>query len=305
MSNLPDGDDAARVRIDKTRVLAAVSTLAAERGIRILAVGGPVFAAQGLISPRLSRSASVIVDMVVFEDFIAALTASGWVVSAPVKRLAVLPSVVLVLTNTEWVVRLDVYTVFPGFYIDPKRVFAILWARRQVLTLNGTRIFTLDRLSMVMMAVHDRLGPQSWKTSEHNYDRYLIDQFRRTLNDHERKELFDLVRALCAVEPMRPLLEALDIDGGEVTLPTEIYARWRLSISSATPATLMMLGLAECSPQRRLRQGIQVFRQSPGTMFRAVMASPKAFWLICTARHRMRAQHRNILASHAARVRSP
>lgn len=302
MSSLPDRDDAARVRTDKTRVLAAVSSLALERGIRVLAVGGPVFAAHGLISPRLARSASVIVDLAVFEDFIAGLTEAGWTISPLVPRPAILPSVVLVMTSPEWVVRLDVYTAFPGFYIDPKRAFAILWARRQVLTLHGTRVFMLDRLSMVIMAVHDRLGPQSWKMSEHSYDRYLIDQFRLALTTQERKELFDLVRALSAVEPMRPLLEALDIDAGEVSLPTETYARWRLDIPSVAPATLMMLSIAECPPQQRLKQTIRILRQPPQAVGQAILGSPRAAWLILTTRRRMRIQYRDIVAAQAGQV---
>ena len=193
--------------------------------------------------------------------------------------------------------RLDVYTAFPGFYIDPKRAFAILWARRQVLTLHGTRVLMLDRLSMVIMAVHDRLGPQSWSQKEHDYDRYLIDQFRMALKPQERKQLLELVRALCAVEPMRPLLNALELDAGEVRHPTESYARWRLGIPAASPATLTILALAECPPQRRLQQSIRVLRQSPATVARAVLGSPKAWWLVFTARRRMRALYRNIAAS--------
>jgi hypothetical protein len=293
-TDLPEGDDVARIRVDKTRVLAFVAKLAAERGIRVLAVGGPVFAAQGLISPRLSRSASVIVDIAAFDDFMAALLESGWRLSPLIKRLGVLPSVVLVLEHPDRIVRLDVYTAFPGFYIDPKRAFAILWARRQVLALHGTNVQILDRLSMVIMAVHDRLGPQSWSPKEHDYDRYLIEQFRMALKPQERKELLALVQALAAIEPMRPLLAALDIDAGEITLPNEVYARWRLAVPVAGPAVRTLLALAECPPQRRFRQSLRVLRQSPGTVAQVILASPKALWLMATSRKRMRAHYRAI-----------
>ncbi|WP_349898915.1 hypothetical protein [Parafrigoribacterium soli] len=293
-TDLPEGDDVARIRVDKTRVLALVAKLAAERGIRVLAVGGPVFAAQGLISPRLSRSASVIVDIATFDDFMTAVLESGWRLSPLVRRPAMLPSVVLVLQHPDHVVKLDVYTAFPGFYIEPKRAFAILWSRRQVLTLHGTKVQILDRLSMVIMAVHDRLGPQSWSAKEHSYDRYLIEQFRLALKPQERKELLALVQALAAVEPMRPLLGALGLDAGEITLPNEVYARWRLSVPSASPAVRTLLALVECPPQRRLAQSLRVIRQSPGTVASALLGSPRALWLIATSRRRMRAVYRGI-----------
>lgn len=293
-ADLPEGDDVARVRTDKTRVLAFVAKLAAERGIRLLAVGGPVFAAQGLISPRLSRSASVIVDIPAFDDFLGALLQAGWRLSPLIKRLGILPSVVLVLEHPDRIVRLDIYTAFPGFYIEPKRAFAILWARRQVLVLHGTPVQILDRLAMVIMAVHDRLGPQSWSPKEHDYDRYLIEQFRLALKPQERKELLALVQALAAIEPMRPLLGALELDAGDITLPNEVYARWRLGVPEAGPAVRTMLALAECPPQRRFVQSMRVLRQSPGTVARALAGSPRALWLIVTSRHRMRLQYRRI-----------
>jgi hypothetical protein len=294
MSQLPEGADVARVRTDKARVLAAVAGLAAEHGIRVLAAGGPVFASQGLISPRLSRSASVIVDIASLGEFTSLLFRAGWTVSPLVRRVAVLPSVVLALENSEWVVNLHIYTAFPGFYIDPTRAFAILWARRQVLTLHGTRVTTLDRLATVIMAVHDRLGPQSWSTAAQSFERYHIDQFRQALRPKERTELHELVRALHAVEPMRPLLNALGVDAGPITLPNEVYTRWRLAVPSASPATRTLLALVECPPPRRLRQSVRVLQQSPGTVARAILGSPRAFWVIFTARRRMRVRYRAI-----------
>lgn len=294
MSGLPEGDDVARVRMDKTRVLATVAALAAEHGIRVLAAGGPVFAAQGLISASLARSASVIVEIASLEELTALMIQAGWTVAPLVRRVAILPSVVLVLQSSEWVVDLDIYTAFPGFYVDPKRAFAILWARRQVLTLHGTKVIILDRLATVMMAVHDRLGPRSWSTTAHNYDRYLLDQFRLVLQPNERAELYELVRALRAVEPMRPLLNALGIDAGEILLPNEVYVRWRLAVPFAGPATCTLLALVECPPSRRLQQSLRVLRESPSTVASAIFGSPRALWIILTARRRMRERYRAI-----------
>lgn len=294
MSQLPEGADVARVRIDKARVLAAVAGLAAEHGIRVLTAGGPVFASQGLISPRLSRSASVIVDIASLGEFTSLLFRAGWTLSPPVRRVAILPSVLLALENSEWAVNLNIYTAFPGFYVDPKRAFAILWARREVLTLNGTRVMILDRLSTVIMAVHDRLGPQPWSAAAQSSERYHIDQFRQALRPKERTELHELVRALHAVEPMRPLLNALGIDAGPITLPNEVYARWRLAVPFASPATRTLLALVECPPPRRLQQSLRVLQQSPGTLARVILGSPRAFWVIFTTRRRMRLRYRAI-----------
>jgi hypothetical protein len=295
MSKLPDITDAARVRVHKTRILAAISSLAAEHFFRILAVGGPIFAAHGLISPRLSRSAAVIVDPASFGDFVATLMRSGWTISPPVRHFAVLPSALLVMEHQNWVVRLHLYAVIPGFYIDPKRAFAILWARRQLLPLHETTVLMVDRLSMIIMAVHNRLGPQSWTANEQEYDRYLIEQFRAALNSSERKELLELVCSFGAIEPMRSLLDALELDPGDAVLPTESYTRWRLSIPSATTATIMALAFVECPPRRRLRRCFQVLRRSPAAAARASLGFPKAWWLIFTAKRRKTAQYREFV----------
>lgn len=292
MSQLPESADVARVRADKSRVLAAVATLAADHRIRVLAAGGPVFAAQGLISPHLSRSASVIVDIASLEEFTALLFRAGWKLSPLATRVTALPSVALALEHDAWMVDLNIYTAFPGFYIDPKRAFAILWSRRRLLTLFETKVMILDRLATVIMAVHDRIGPQSWSTKAQNYDRYLIDQFRMELSPKEREELYELVRSLRAVEPMRPLLTALGIDGGQITLPDESYARWRLAVPSAGPATCTLLALVECPPPRRLHQFIRVLRQSPATVARAILGSPRGLWVILTAGRRVRVKYR-------------
>lgn len=304
MSKLPDGSDAARVRVHKTRVLAATSTLAAESFIRVLAVGGPIFAAHGLISPRLSRSAALIVDPASFGDFVAVLMQAGWTISRPDRHFAILPSALLVLQHESWVVSLHLYAVIPGFYIGPKRAFAILWARRQLLPLHETAVVMVDRLSMIMMAVHDRLGFQPWKANEQEYDKYLIEQFRAALNSSERNELLELVSSLGAIEPMRPLLDALEIAPEEAVLPTENYTRWRLNISSASTATILALAFAECPPKRRLRRCLQVIRRSPAAVARATLGLPKAWWLIFTARRRLRAQYREFVIQGEQRIAS-
>jgi hypothetical protein len=200
----------------------------------------------------------------------------------------------LMLVHPQYAVDLALYTIFPGFYTDPKRVFAILWARRRSMTLAGSKVAVLDRLCTVMMAVHDRLGPQSWNPRAHNFEVYHIEQFARVLVPRERKELLELVQSLGAVEPMRLLLSALHVDAGPVMLPTEGYARWRLVIPSASRATLYMLALAECPRQRRFSQALKVMRAERSRVLAALPGMPKSLWLILSSRHRMRGYRRRL-----------
>jgi len=292
--DLPEGEDLRRVRFEKNRVLAQVSQLATDHAIRVLVAGGPVFAAQGLISPRVSRYATFIVDVAAVEDLLALLHKAGWVPARNYSGVAVLPSVMLMLVHPQYAVSLALYTVFPGFYAEPKRVFAILWARRKSMTLAGTKVAVLDRLCTVMMAVHDRLGPQSWNPRAHNFEVYHIEQFAHVLAPRERKELLELVQSLGAIEPMRLLLGALHVDAGPVVLPTESYARWRLMLPSASRATQYMLALAECPPQRRWSQSRKVMRAEPRTVLAVLPGIPRALWLILTSRHRVRGQRRRL-----------
>ncbi|MDQ1549541.1 MAG: hypothetical protein QOD27_1199 [Microbacteriaceae bacterium] len=281
------GEGITRIRSDKARITANVSRLASEHGIRLLAAGGPVFVAQGLISPWVSRFVAVIVDPARFHDFVRIALESGWTLVPPKKGSTLLPSVTVSLSRNDWAVDLRVYSTFPGFYAPPQNVFDLLWNRRQTMLVHGIQVRTVDRLVTIMLAVHDRLGDQPRSPRAQSNKSYLLAQFHSGLTEGDRSRLRALTEELGAGEPMRQLFVALDMDPGGVVLPPESYAKWRLGLPTVGPALIALLALVECPPKSRMIQTLCVLRQSPGTVFRAVIGFPRAIWLLAGVRRRL------------------
>jgi hypothetical protein len=283
----PVVDDIVKIRSDKARVTASLARLASKNDIRLLAAGGPVFVAQGLISPRVSRFVTVVVDPARFRDFVRVAMESGWTLVPPKRGSMALPFASVSFSSRDWAVDLRVHAGFPGFYAPPLDVFDLLWNRRQTMLVNGTRVRTVDRLVTIMLSIHDRLGEKPNSLRAQSNKSFLLAQFRSTLTPGDKSRLSALTTELGAGEPMRPLFDALGMDPGEIVLPPESYAKWRLGLSAVGPATVALLALTECPSKSRMTRTWRVLRQSPGTVFRAIVGLPRALWLVAGTRRRL------------------
>jgi hypothetical protein len=264
--------------------MASLARLASTNDIRLLAAGGPVFVAQGLSSPWVWRFVTVIVDPARFHDFVRLTLESGWKLVPPKRGSASLPSAAASFSCDDWAVDLHVYPAFPGFYAPPQHIFDLLWTRRQTVPLHGTQVRTVDRLVTIMLAVHERLGDKPNSPRAQSNKTYLLAQFRTTLTPGDKTRLRALTKELGAVEAMRQLFVALDIDPGGIVLPPESYAQWRLGLARVGPSLIVLLALVECpSRWRMVWTGL---RQSPSTVFRAFVGLPRALWLLAGVRGR-------------------
>ena len=70
--------DQARLRSDKLRVAGLIWQLCQKHSIRAFAAGGPIFAQLGLVSPRVSPTAIVIVEPIHRLHLVLALEGDGW-----------------------------------------------------------------------------------------------------------------------------------------------------------------------------------------------------------------------------------
>jgi hypothetical protein len=280
-------EDVVKVRSDKAKVTASLARLASKNDIRLLAAGGPVFVAQGLISPRVSRFVTVVVDPARFHDFVRVALESGWKLVPPTRGSASLPTATATFGCPGWAVDLHAYAAFPGFYTSPQDVFDLLWNRRQTMQIQGTPVRTVDRLITIMLSVHDRLGDRANIHRTQSNKSFLLAQYRSALTPEELSRLRSLTTELGAVESMRSLFDALDIDPGEIVLPPESYARWRLGLPTVGPATIALLALIECPSKSRMSRTWRVLRQSPSTVIRAVFGLPRALWLLAGTRRRL------------------
>jgi hypothetical protein len=280
-------DDVAKVRSDKARVIASLAGLARRNDIRLLAAGGPVFVAQGLISPWVWRFVTVAVDPGRFHDFVRVALESGWKLVPPKKGSTALPTATVSFSCQDWAVGLHVYAAFPGFYAPPQDVFDLLWKRRQTMPVHGTQVLTVDRLVTVMLAVNDRLADKPRSARSESNKSFLLAQFHSTFTPGDKSRLRALTKELGAGEPMRPLFVALGIDPGSIVLPPESYAKWRLGLPVVGPSLVALLALVECPPQWRMIQTWRVLRQSPGTVISAAIGLPRALWLLAGVRKRI------------------
>jgi hypothetical protein len=276
----------AQVRAAKEQILLAVHEACLPLRIRMLAAGGDVFVARGLITPVVSPVLSLIVDPASVRHLVEQLARLGWWRMPGVGGL--LPSGVVRLQHPDFVAGLRLYSVITGFFADPEETFDVLWERREHLAVRGVVVPSLDRISTAIFATHDGLEGRIPAAKSH-FDFY-VTQFRAALSADERTELGMLVRRVGGVEEMRPLLTALDIEPGPFVLPSAAYASWRLDADTVSDQVRWLLAFIEVRPGRRreLMSLAAAVSRSPRQVWASLVAAPVTLRLILRARRASR-----------------
>lgn len=272
---------AARVRLDKPRVLAQVALLAEQYGTRLLAGGGPLFTSSGLISPRISKAAVVVVDPVSVARFVHILLSNGW--QRMPQRGSLLPAVSSRFTHPQWACELEVYFLLPGFYSPPALVFDSLWRRRRQVVLHGVSVPTLDRIAIALVAAHEQFKRDPEPGADLDF---LVEQFFTRMTDDERADLVRLVARLGAKGEMRFLLEKMGVEVGPIALPSQSYAQWRLALTKVGGTMILLLGFLECPPGRRAETVREAASRWPNRMVLAYCALPWNLVVVALVRHR-------------------
>ena len=278
----------ALLRDQKEQILLEVSGLCRALHIRALAGGGGVFAAQGLIAPAVSKAVSLVVDPASFRHLVTALQDKGWVKQRPARSLSPLPPAMTTLRHPGWVAGLALHSVIPGFFGDPEETFDLLWERSAVISVRGTSVPALDRVATAIFAVHNGLTGRGRRPSRTGNFEFFAGQFRTALSDDERAELSTLVHQVGGLEEMRPLLHALEIEVGPIMLPTESYARWRLSLDEVTHDVRWVLGFLELPAACRVEMTVAFWSaaRSPRVVAGALVRFPNTVRGIFGARSR-------------------
>ncbi|CAN5278611.1 hypothetical protein BH09ACT2_BH09ACT2_08520 [soil metagenome] len=282
--------DQARLRRDKVRVAVLVWQLCEQHGIRALAAGGTIFAQLGLVSPRVSPTATVIVEPIHQLHLILALEGVGWSRSFPGYTRGFLPPVFVRLVHPTVVCPVDVYDIFPGFYVPPAEAFEQLWTRRVELPMGGIGVPSLDRVSTMLVAGHDQLGPLARDRRAVTYIDYFVSMFRNSLTPEEQDEVVALVDAVQGHEPLRPFLVAIGRAHREITLPSEIYCQVRLVVDRVSDPIIFAVALFESPPGHRGGPFWSITRRHPARVIRALLAAPRSIAIILGSRARQRRQ---------------
>jgi hypothetical protein len=289
-------DEAARrphanlLRESKDHIAIETIELCRELSIRAMLGGGPVLTSNGLMSPVVSRNASIVVDPASIRDLHAALRARGWRDLAPSGRPRILPPARLTLAHDDELAGLILYSVIPGFFADPEETFDLIWERHKVIQLRGQTVRVLGRVASAILASHDGLDGRASRQRS-NFD-YFVEQFRVLLDDHERTVVGDMVAKMGGCAEMGRLLKAIGVTPCAFTLPSSAYVQWRLRVkpTDVTDQLKRAIAFLELGPYGRavLRQTnakaprslanlAQTFRSLPGTL-RSIFGA-KRRWL--------------------------
>lgn len=287
---LASASDQARLRGDKYRAAALVWQLCLAHSIRSLAAGGPMFALLGLVSPRVSPTAVVIVEPIHQLHLVLALEGVGWSRSSSGPIRGILPPVFIRLVHPELVCPLDIYDIFPGFYAAPAEVFAELWSRRVVLPVGGIGVPALDRVSTMLVAGHNQLGTLARDRRAESQIDYFVAMFRNSLTTAEQESVVNLVDTVGGSEPLRPFLAAIGITMGAITLPSEVYCQVRLALDRVSDPIIFAVSLFEAPPGHRMVGFLSILRRHPKRVLRALLAAPRSFVVVAGSRARYRKQ---------------
>ena len=209
-------DTALRLRADEAVPLlhTLVARAAADLGLRVLAIKGPVAALQGLREPRPSADLDVLVHPRDLESLVAGLVALGWRRGVEGTYASIMPPHSVNLLSDLWPVAMDVHHYFPGFLAEAGAVFDVLWAGHELVTLAGVPVPACDPVGQVaVLALHHlRISPDGDSPAL----RELSSRAGATLSADEVRALVQLAHATDATATLRPFLLALGVPDADI-----------------------------------------------------------------------------------------
>jgi hypothetical protein len=264
----------ALLRESKDLIAIDVIGLCHELHIRAMLGGGPVLIANGLVSPGVSKSASILVDPASFRHLRAALLAKGWYDSTP-RRVRLLPAARLSLRHGDELAGLTIYPFIPGFFADPEETFDIVWERHKEVPLRGHTVRALGRINSAILASHDGLDGRASRARS-NFD-FFVGQFARVLNPRERAVTVDIIRRMGGCAEMNRLILALGEKPCAFTLPSVAYVQWRLQITDVSDQVRRAVALIELGRDGRklLYASERGNHGAPGHVLRSLSRLPR------------------------------
>lgn len=182
-----------------------VDRVAADLGVRVLFIKGPLAAEQSLRPSRISLDVDVMVDPERRPELAAALIDLGWVDEHPYRSPTVLPQHSLTHRHPSWPCELDLHDRFPGLFADQQAVFERLWTRRTTGALAGHDLPCPDLLGhALILALHSLRDPHDPTRKAELAD--LVHRLEPMLAPAQLRELSQLTSDLGAADTAAPFL---------------------------------------------------------------------------------------------------
>lgn len=211
---------------------ALVARVAADHGIRALAIKGVVLAHHGLRAPRVSADVDVMVHPDDLDAMQSAMESAGWRLAGPHENPQILGHHSVDMVNDHWPIGLDLHSFFPGFLAPGGDVFDILWERRTALPQAGQPVHFSDLVSSAAIAALHHLR-SLWQPENTAAFDVLVEKSLTRLDAEARRELADLARATGAARTLAPYFARLGMEVEPVHPAEETeYDRWVLGTNA-------------------------------------------------------------------------
>ncbi|MFC6152629.1 nucleotidyltransferase family protein [Nocardioides yefusunii] len=231
---------------------ALVARVAADHGIRALAIKGVVLAHHGLREPRVSADIDVMVHPDDLDAMQAAMESADWRLAGPHENPQILGHHSIDLLNDHWPIGLDLHSFFPGFLAPASEVFEILWQRRIELPQAGHPVQFTDLASSAAIAALHHLRSLWRPENETAFDR-LVEKASTRLDASDRADLSRLSEETGCVRPLAPFFDriGMTVAPSHPAEDTE-YERWMLG-TTAHPYTAWWYAFKELPWRERPR----------------------------------------------------
>lgn len=219
-----------------------VNAIAESRGVRALAIKGPVANAHCVRPSRSSADADFLVEPGGFERLTAALRSSGWSARERprVERDLAMHSVSLV--HPAWPCDVDLHSEFPGLLASPADSFEALWCSRITLQMATRAVPSASwAASVLIQTAHSLRGAQTG-TRESGELAYLREVVLPHIRESNVLDLMSLAARCGALgSTLNELMPGVADGAGAEVLDPERIARW--DASRGDPSSIVARGL--------------------------------------------------------------
>jgi hypothetical protein len=228
-----------------------MARIAAEAGVRALAIKGPVAALQGLRAARPSVDVDLLVEPAGYDDLRAALERLGWHDGFVYETPGMTWNHSVVHRHPRWACEIDVHHWFPGLLADPSTVFDLMWSRRVDVELAGAPVAAPDPVGHAsILALH--LLRDSATDRAQSELRHLAERLGGSWDAARIEDLGHFAADVGASEPLGPFLDLMGAPRVASTVPLAVSVEsWRMRSEAETREVLPWLVELRARPWRR------------------------------------------------------
>lgn len=235
----------APVRISSAEAIplayALTARVAADAGIRALAIKGVVLAHHTLRAPRISADVDLLISPDAVERFAAEMISLGWRRPPEADGPRLRRQHAINLVNDHWPIGIDVHIYFPGFLAPDAEVFDVLWDERVEIVQGSQPVQATGLSGSAAIAALHYLRQRSQPSNVAAFET-LLTMARTRMAAEDLIALSQLATATGSVRSLQPFLSALGVPNAtEHPAEADEWPTW-LAASTAERSDLWHAG---------------------------------------------------------------